>query len=84
MAKLTPEVKEALAKIGEDKQTADILRYLATHKKGITPFDAFELFHATRLGGIVFNLRHRYNMPIVTIPETTKKGVRYARYKMVN
>ena len=83
MAKLTPEIKATLEKIGNDKQTAQILRYMATHKKGITSIDAFQLFYATRLSGIVYNLRHTYNLEIITEEEVTKKGTRYARYKLV-
>jgi hypothetical protein len=51
-------------------QTSEVLKYLKTHKKGITSMEAFELFGATRLSAIIFNLRAN-GYDIGTIPEKT-------------
>ena len=60
-----------------------ILRYLKTHKSGITQVQAAELFGCYRLGGRIWDLRHEGH-DIETIDEVTKNDegytVRYARY----
>lgn len=80
---MTTKTKIALAKIGKDKKTREILHYMATHKKGITSIDAFNRFYVTRLSSIIYNLRHTYNLEIVSNEERTDKGVRYVRYTLV-
>lgn len=40
-------------------QTNDIYTYMKTHKRGITSKQAFELFGATRLSGIIHQMRAR-------------------------
>ncbi len=64
-------------------QTSEILRYLKSHKKGITPKLAEDMFGTMRLGSIIHNLR-RQGHEIETIDEYTKTRygttTRYARY----
>lgn len=61
-------------------QTAQVLAYLLTHKNGITTIEAFERYNATRLGSIIYELRHKYGIDIDTIVEVSKGGHTYARY----
>ena len=62
-------------------QTKDILKYLETHKKGITSLEAIEKFGATRLSGIIFALRKRgYN--IISDNKLVKN--RYGRQVLVS
>lgn len=56
-------------------QTSEIKKYLETHKKGLTSYEAFELFGATRLSAIIYQLRHAYGMNIIT--EDKKVKTRY-------
>lgn len=58
-------------------QIAEIRKYLETHKKGITSFEAIRNFGATRLSGIIYVLRNKYNMPIITENKVVK--TRYGR-----
>lgn len=46
-------------------QKEDIKKYIETHKKGITSIEAINMFGATRLSGIIFDLR-KSGMNIVT------------------
>ena len=41
------------------KQQDLILKYLKTHKRGITSKDAIELFGCTRLSGVIFKLKKK-------------------------
>lgn len=63
-----------------------VLNYLKTHRKGITSMQAIDLFKATRLSAIIFELRKKYN--IVTIKEQgiSEEGhpYPYARYVYIN
>lgn len=62
-------------------QTSDILKYLQTHKRGITSLEAIEKFGATRLSDIIFRLRKKgYN--IVTENNLVKN--RYGRQVLVS
>ena len=65
-------------------QTGEILRYMKTHK-GITSMQAFEKFGATRLSGVIFELRKHYN--IVSEPKTGKnrygETVNYVEYRLI-
>ena len=67
-------------------QKSEVLRYLMTHKRGITSFKAFELFGVTRLADIIFNLR-KDGYEIETIQMTTKNRygnvTTFACYKLV-
>lgn len=40
-------------------QTSEILDYMRNHKEGITSWEAFERFGATRLSAIIFALKQR-------------------------
>ena len=40
-------------------QQDDILYYLKSHKKGLTSKEAFDKFGATRLSGVVYNLKKK-------------------------
>lgn len=67
-------------------QLSEVLKYLMTHKRGITSVQAFNLFGVTRLSDIVFRLRKAgYN--IITEQITTKNryghATTYARYILV-
>lgn len=66
-----------------DSQGAKILKYLRTHKRGITTMDAFLKLGISRLSGRVFDLRQS-GYDIETYMETGKNRdgveVRYARY----
>ena len=61
---------------------AKVLQYLRINKKGITSMQAIDMFKATRLSAIIFELRKRYN--ITTVKETgytdEGKAYPYARY----
>jgi hypothetical protein len=53
--------------------------YLVDHKEGITSWDAIQLFRATRLSAIIFNLR-KEGFVIDSVPETSLEGAHYVRY----
>lgn len=64
-------------------QTSEILKYLKTHKKGITSMQAFELFGATRLSAIIFNLRRDgHKIEAIAEKTTSRYGAttNYVRY----
>lgn len=69
-------------------QTQDILNYLKKHKKGITSLQAFELFGATRLSSIIYQLRHRRGLNIVSEDKVVKtrygNSVGVSCYKLVD
>lgn len=54
----------------------------------ITSLEAIDLYGATRLSAIIFNLRHRYNLNIVneTINFTDRYGnkANYVKYVLIN
>lgn len=64
-------------------QKSDILRYLKTHKKGLTQLEATNKFGCLRLGGVICQLRKEgYDIasePLVvkTRYKTTSNCVRY-------
>lgn len=64
-------------------QKNEVLKYLKTHKRGITSIQAVELFGATRLSDIIFRLR-KEGYDIVTEAITTKNRyghtTTYAKY----
>lgn len=66
--------------------TARVLKYLQTHS-GITSMEAFELFGATRLSAIIFNLR-KYGFEIENIPMQGKNRygdpVNFVKYHLIN
>lgn len=66
-------------------QEEAILKYLQTHKKGLTNKEADEKFGATRLGGVVHNLRKKgHDIRTVDVKGKTRYGTmaKFARYKM--
>lgn len=68
-------------------QIGEIKKYLETHKKGITSLEAINLFGATRLSGIIYVLKHKHGMNIVTESKTVKtrynRNTSVAVYKLV-
>lgn len=69
----------------KNTQTLDILKYLQTHKRGLTSKDAFDIFGATRLSGQIYNLKKK-GYKITTEYEIVKtrygRLVEIARYKL--
>lgn len=66
-------------------QKSEILRYLLTHKRGITSLQAIELFGATRLSDIIFRLRKEgYDIVTEMITQKNRYGhaTTYACYKL--
>lgn len=66
-------------------QTSEVLNYLKTHK-GITSMQAFEKFGATRLSGIIFNLRAKgLNIVSVYKTGTNRYGehVSFVEYRLI-
>ena len=62
-----------------------IKKHLEEHENGITSMEAFSKYGATRLSGIIYDLKHRQNMNIKTSIESV--DTRYgktciARYKL--
>lgn len=69
----------------KNTQTNDILNFMKTHKRGITSMEAFERFGATRLSGLIFQLRkqgHKIQTEYVIVKTRYGKKVEIARYKM--
>lgn len=52
-------------------KTQKIIEHLKVHKS-ITSWDAIQLYRATRLSAIIYNLRNIYNMNIRTIERAFK------------
>ena len=72
-------------KKGNKTQLTEVLRYLQTHKRGITQVQAFEMFGVTRLSHIIFTLR-KLGWDIITESVTVKNRyghtTTFARYKL--
>lgn len=67
-------------------QRSEVLKYLQNHKKGITSMKAFELFGATRLSAIIFELRRKgHTIESVEEEITNRYGrpCKYARYVLI-
>jgi len=60
-----------------ETKTAKVLRHLQDNGN-ITSWEAIQLYRATRLSAIIFNLRKKYN--ISTLMVENKDEVRYAKY----
>ena len=64
-------------------QNKVILKYLQSHRRGITSMDAFEKFRITRLSARIFDLR-KMGYPVQTIREVKNDSdgqtIQYARY----
>ena len=65
-------------------QKKEILRYLQTHKKGITSMQAWRIFGASRLADIIWKLKKDgYKINKETIKVQTRSGYAHvARYTM--
>lgn len=63
-----------------------VLKYLQTHKKGLTSKDAIDMFGATRLSGIVWVLKHKEGWHInkvnEVVPTRYGRNTSVARYKL--
>ena len=59
-----------------------VLKYIETHKEGITSMQAIDMFKATRLSAIIFELRKRYIITSISEQGITEDGYTYtyARY----
>lgn len=71
----------------EKTQRSEILKYLKTHKRGITSLQAIEMFGATRLSDIIFRLRKDgYEIETESITKKNRYGhaVTFARYTLVS
>lgn len=67
-------------------QTEKILRYMKTHKRGITPLMALEKFGCLRLSGRIHDLREGgYNIVtnIVEVPNRYGEISRVAEYRLI-
>lgn len=67
-------------------QNEMILKYLKTHKRGITPQVAYEKFGCMRLSGRIWDLRsdgHKISTIIVEVPNRCGDVCRVAQYKLV-
>lgn len=63
-----------------------IKKHLQTNKNGITSLEAIQKYGATRLSGIIYQLKHKDNLNIITerIPVQTIYGTtQIARYKLI-
>lgn len=57
--------------------TGRVLEYLKSHKRGITSIQAFELFGATRISAIIFNLRKEYEIKSIRCEGKIDMEVQY-------
>lgn len=68
-------------------KTFDVLNHLKEQKK-ITSMEAIELYYATRLSAIIYNLRHKYHYDISTemVDSIDRYGhkIRYGIYWLEN
>lgn len=67
-------------------KTSEILKYLKSHKKGITSLEAITHFGATRLSAIIFELRKDGHNIVMDWEEGTDMyghKMRYGRYRLV-
>ena len=67
-------------------QNERILKYLQTHKKGITPQKALELCGCMRLSGRIFELRdmgYAINSEIIAVKNRDGAVCHVANYKLV-
>ena len=65
-------------------QKKEVLKYMQTHKKGITSKEAWDKFGASRLADIIWKIkRDGYNVKKETIKVQTRRGYAHvARYFM--
>ena len=62
-----------------ESQADAILKYMETHKKGITPIDALELCGCFRLSARIWDLRHKG----FVFESRPVKGHQYCRYVLL-
>ena len=63
-----------------------IINHLKANKNGITSMEAIEKYGATRLSGIIYDLKHRDNLNIITeriTVQTIYGSIQIARYKLI-
>lgn len=66
-------------------QKSEVLKYMMTHKKGITSWIAFERFGITRLADIIYKLRqegHDIDSESITTKNRYGHVVTYSRYSL--
>ena len=66
-------------------QNDKILKYLKTHKRGITPQIAYEKFGCLRLSGRIFDLKkrgHEITSTLVEVPNRDGDMCRVALYRL--
>lgn len=78
-AESTNALKKQVNNTKKPSQRQVVLKYLQTHKRGITSMQAFDLFKYTRLSGIIHDLR-KQGHDIETEKRYTKDGTMYGRY----
>lgn len=67
-------------------QNEKILRYLKTHKRGLTPIKALELFGCMRLSGRIFELRdmgYEISSEIIAVKNRDGETCHVANYKLM-
>lgn len=67
-------------------QRSEVLKYLQSHKNGLTSMEAFKLFGATRLSAIIFDLRKiGYNIEAIEEKTITRydRHCKYVRYVLI-
>ena len=67
-------------------QNEKILKYLQTHKRGITPLIAYEKFGCLRLSGRIFDLKeqgYKIYTNIIEVPDRYGEIKKVAQYKLV-
>jgi len=67
-------------------QKSEVLKFMKSHKRGITSLQAIELFGATRLSDIIFRLRKDgYDIETQQITKKNRYGhpTTFACYKLV-
>ena len=72
-----------MAKQVKKSQRTEVLRYMKTHKGGITNAIAYEKFGVSRMGSVISDLRKQgWLIDTVMVESTTRYGnpVRYGRY----
>lgn len=63
-----------------------IKNHLKVNKRGITSMEAIEKYGAIRLSGIIYDLKHRDNLNIITeriTVQTIYGTTQIARYKLI-
>ena len=83
---LMESVQAAIRKGDIMTQNERILKYLRTHKRGITPQVAYDLFGCMRLSGRIWDLRsegHKISTNLIEVPNRYGDIPRVAQYKLL-